>query len=133
MAITEGHGLPIGISIESASPHEVTLVEGTIQSVFAPRLPDRLIGDKAYDSDELDLKIMENYGIEIIAPHKSNRKKEISQDGRRLRRFKRRWKVERGFAWIQNFRRLVTRYEYKAENFLAMVKLGCLMILIKYI
>lgn len=57
----------------------------------------------------------------MIAPHKANRKKPCTQDGRKLKRFKRRWKVERLFAWLQNFRRIVVRYEYHAENFLGMV------------
>ena len=67
----------------------------------------------------------------MIAPHRKNRKKTKTQDGRKLRRYKRRWKVERLFAWLQNFRRLVVRYEYKAENFLGMAQLGCIMILLR--
>ena len=131
MAITEGNGLPIGISIASASPHEVKLVKETVDSIYAPYLPERLIGDKAYDSDGLDQEIANEYGIEIIAPHKKNRKSPKTQDGRKLRRYRKRWKVERGFAWIQNFRRVVTRYEVYAENFLAMIQLACILILIK--
>lgn len=131
MAITEANGLPVGVLIASASPHEVKLVEETIQSIYAPTLPERLIGDKAYDSDKLDEKLIEEYGIELVAPHKQNRKKPKTQDGRRLRKYKKRWKVERGFAWIQNFRKIVTRYEIKAENFLAMVQLACIMILLR--
>jgi transposase len=89
------------------------------------------VGDKGFDSDSLDEKLVEDYGIELIAPHKDNRVKKATQDGRPFRRYRRRWQVERMFAWIKNFRRLTTRYEVKAENFLAMVKLGALMILIK--
>jgi hypothetical protein len=58
-------------------------------------------GDKAYDSDPLDQELKER-GIEMIAPHKRNRKKPKTQDGRSLRRYKRRSKVERFFAWLQN-------------------------------
>jgi transposase len=68
-------------------------------------LPEKLIGDKAYDSDELDEELAQ-LGIELIASHKRNRKEAKTQDGRKLRRFKRRWKVERFFAWIQNYRRI---------------------------
>jgi transposase len=70
--------------------------------------------------------------IEMIAPHRANRKKTATQDGRRLRRYRRRWKVERLFAWVQNFRRLVVRYEYHVENFLGFVHLGCILILLRY-
>jgi IS4 transposase len=52
-------------------------------------------------------------------------------DGRKLRRYKRRWKIERLFAWLQNFRRLVVRYEHKDENFLGLVQLGCIVILLR--
>ena len=64
-------------------------------------------------------------GIEMIAPHRGNRTADSqTQDGRPLRRYRRRWKVERLFAWLQNFRRLVTRHEYKAEHFLGFIHLG---------
>jgi len=109
----------------------VKLVEATIDSVFIEYAPDRLIGDKAYDSDHLDQQLLEERNIELIAPHKRNRKKQHTQDGRRLRRYRRRWKVERLFAWLQNFRRLVVRYEYHVENFLALVQLGCSIILLR--
>jgi transposase len=64
----------------------------------------------------------------LIAPHKANRKKPATQDGRKLRRYKRRWKVERLFAWLQNFRRILVRYEYHDENYLGFVHLGCMLI-----
>ena len=91
------------------------------------RLPDKLIGDKAYDSDPLDQALAEQ-GIEMIAPHRSGRKVP-TQDGRPLRRYQRRWKVERLFAWLLRSRRLTTRWECKAENFLGFVKLACVVIL----
>ncbi len=68
-------------------------------------------------TDPLDKELREQ-GVELIAPHKSNRKKARTQDGRALRRYKRRWKVERLFAWLQNFRRILVRYEYHDENYL---------------
>ncbi|HYY72200.1 MAG TPA: transposase, partial [Candidatus Bathyarchaeia archaeon] len=67
-----------------------------------------------------------------IAPHREGRKKKKTQDGRALRRYKKRWKVERLFAWLQNYRRLVTRYEYKVENFLAFIHLACILLLLKH-
>ena len=59
----------------------------------------------------------------MIAPKRENRTQ--TQDGRQRRPYKRRCYVERLFAWLQWFRRLVTRYEYPIENFLGMVRLGC--------
>jgi len=88
-----------------------------------------LIGDAAYDSDALD-RHLADCGIELIAPHKGNRVN-LTQDGRSLRRYRRRWKVERLFAWLQNFRRLVTRYERRAANFAGFLHLACLIILLR--
>ena len=91
-----------------------------------------LIGDKAYDSDPLDASLRDR-GVEMVAPHKKNRKKPATQDGRRLRRYKRRFKVERFFSWIEDFRRLVVRWEYRAANYLGFVHLACIRMLIKYL
>ncbi len=92
-----------------------------------------MIGDKAYDSDALDARLYTERGIELIAPHRGNRQRAPTQDGRPLRRYRRRWLVERLLAWLQNFRRLVTRYEYHAENFLGFVQLGCIVILLRHL
>jgi len=118
-----GHGL--------LPPHETKLVEETLAGSFLDELPARLIGDRAYDSDPLDRRLKRDYGIELIAPNRENRSQ--TQDGRKLRRYKRRWCVERLFAWLQWFRRLVTRYEYHIENFLGMVHLGCMRIMLRYL
>lgn len=131
MAIADRAGLPISISITSASPHEVTLVESSIRSLWIDETPHRLIGDKAYDSDKLDDKLREEYSIELIAPHRTNRRNAPTQDGRVLRRYCRRWRVERLFAWLHNFRRIVVRYEYHALNYMSMVMLGCIIILLR--
>ncbi len=132
MAIADAAGLPVAAHVESASPHEVKLVEKTIDSSFTAYAPDKLVGDKAYDSDTLDEQLLDERGVEMIAPHRKGRKKPKTQDGRKLRRYRRRWKVERLFAWLQNYRRLIVRYEYHVENFLAMVQLGCIKILLRF-
>ena len=129
MAIADGHGLPIAVDVASASPAEVRLVTSTLEARFVPEIPERLIGDKAYDSDALAEELAE-LGIELIAPHRKNRKRR-PRDGRPLRRYRRRWKVERLFAWLQNFRRLVNRWEHDVLNFLSFVHLGCIVILLR--
>jgi len=97
-------------------------------------VPERLIGDKAYDSDGLDQQIMQDYGTEVIAPHRSNRRREnVTQDGRALRRYVRRWKIERLFAWLGNQRRLIVRWEYHVENYMGFVHLACALILLKHL
>jgi len=129
MAIADGHGLPLAVDVASASPAEVRLVISTLEARFVPELPERLIGDKAYDSDPLAAQLAEG-GVELLAPNRENRTVK-TQDGRPLRRYKRRWKIERLFAWLQNFRRLVTRWEYDVMNFLGFVQLGCIVILLR--
>ena len=130
MAVADGAGFPVAVSVGSASPHEVRLVEDTLDQRFIEEKPERLIGDRAYDSDPLD-EILAEQGILLIAPHKRNRKKPKTQDGRALRRYRRRWKVERLFAWLQNYRRILVRYDRFLENYLAFVHLACIIIFIK--
>lgn len=67
----------------------------------------------------------------MIAPHRTNRKKPKTQDGRKLRRYKRRWKVERLFAWLQNYRRILVRHERYLRNYLGFVQLGSIRILLR--
>ena len=131
MGLTDASGLPIAIDTASAQPHEIKLVDQTLDACFLDYVPEKVIGDKAYDSDKLDQKLANERGVDLIAPHKGNRKQPATQDGRTLRRYKKRWKVERLFAWLQNYRRLVVRYEYHLKNFLAMVQLGCILILLR--
>jgi hypothetical protein len=66
----------------------VKLATDTLVQMVIPDAPHNLIGD-AYDSDKLDTELQQ-YGIELIAPHRSNRKN-TTQDLRRLRRYRRRW------------------------------------------
>jgi transposase len=129
MAVADRSGLPLAVDVRAASPAEVSLVESLLRRRFVGALPERLIGDKAYDSDALDeeLKAM---GIEMIAPNRSGRRKK-TQDGRPLRRYRRRWLVERLMAWLHNFRRLVSRWEVRVENYAGFVHLACILILLR--
>ncbi len=119
----------VGTAAHAANHHEVTLVQLTFDFYMIEARPENLIGDKAYDSDALDAA-MRAQGTEMISPHRSNKKRK-TQDGRRLRRYERRWIVERFFAWIQWQRRLLVRWEYHPTNFLGFVQLAALCILLK--
>ena len=130
MAIVDRHGLPLAVSTHAANHHEVTLVQLSFDFYMIEAKPENLIGDRAYDSDKLDEELRQD-GIEMIAPHRSNRVRPRTQDGRRLRRYERRWLVERFFAWLQWQRRLLVRWEYYAENFLGFVQLATISILLK--
>ena len=132
MAIVDKRGLPLSVSAHAANHHEVTLVQLCFDFYMIEARPENLIGDKAYDSDKLDQQLRDQK-TEMIAPHRRNRTKMKTQDGRRLRRYKRRWLVERFFAWIQWHRRVVTRWEYYMENFLGFVQLATIGVLAKYL
>jgi len=130
MAIADATGLPLAVHTASASPHEVTLVKATLDEAVTVGRPERLVGDRAYDSDPLDERLAID-GIELIAPHKCNRMRPATQDGRKIRRYKRRWKIERLFAWLNKFRRILTRWEYDDQRFTGFVHLACSMILLR--
>jgi transposase len=130
MAIVDRHGLPLAVSTHAANHHEVTLVQLSFEFYMIEAKPENLIGDRAYDSDKLDAELRKD-GIEMISPQRSGRVKKKIQDGRRLRRYERRWIVERFFAWLQWQRRLLVRWEYYAQNFLGFVQLASISILLK--
>ena len=123
MVVVDGRGIPLGKHLHSASPAEVRLAEKTLASIRVGRRdhagrprqkPLRVIADKAYDSDPLRKRC--GTRIELICPHKRNRVRPATQDGRALRRYRRRWIVERTFAWLGNFRRLVVRYDRSSRS-----------------
>jgi transposase len=139
MVVVDGQGVPLGKQLYSASPNEVRLAEETLASVRVSRQHRRgrprqkvrrVIADRAYDSDPLRAQLAAR-GIELIAPHRSNRSKPRTQDGRALRRYKRRWKVERTFAWLGNFRRLVVRYDRSDSIYEAFFHIACFMITLR--
>src|SRR5260370_13819351 len=103
MAIADGHGFPLAVYVASASPHETKLIEPTLEQRFLAEPPERLIGDRAYDSDPLDRRIHERYGVQPIAPHQFLRVALATPDGRALRRYPPRGKLEGLFAWLHNF------------------------------
>jgi transposase len=88
-----------------------------------------LIGDRAYDSDALRER-MAQMGIELIAPHRRGRKRPPTQDGRPLRRYRRRWKIERVFAWLGKYRRLVVRWDHDVNIYRAFILIGFVMMLV---
>jgi transposase len=131
MVLVDARGLPVAIDTTSANPHESRLVQRLFDFMLTEETPERVIGDKAYDSDELDEELAEQ-GIELIAPHRENRKPEnYTQDGRPLRRYKRRWTVERTIGWIQHFRRLCIRWEKSTKLFQGFLHLGCTVLLLR--
>jgi len=139
MVLADGQGIPLGVFLASASPHEVTLAEPTLQQVRVPRRPrgrprmrpQRIIADRAYDSDPLRRR-WRRRGIELIVPYRIWKRQQPFYDGRKLRRYRRRWKIERTIGWLGNFRRLQTRYDRILSVFSGFCHLACLLITLRY-
>ena len=139
MGLVDGAGTPLGLHVAAASPAEVTLLDATLATVRVARAhragrprcrPDRLIADRGYDSHAVRTAL-DTRGIQPIIPARSNNHRATHQDGRCLRRYRRRWVVERSNAWLYNFRRLVVRYERSVEIYTALVHLACALITLK--
>ena len=134
MVLADGKGIPVGVTVHSASPAEVTLAEETLKvgKQIARRSPKRLIADKAYDSDPFRKRLAKRR-IEQITPHRSNRVKTPLQDGRALRRYRRRWKIERTISWLGSFRRVHTRWDRSLLMYTGFVHLACVLIVCRYL
>jgi transposase len=138
MMVVDGQGIPLGYLLASASPAEVTLLEPTLDTIAVPRQglgqprknPERVISDKACDADPLRKRLARR-GIELICPYRRNRVNTPRQDGRKLRRYRWRWKVERTFAWLGNFRRLVVRWKRQIAIYRAVFRVACLLITLR--
>jgi transposase len=137
MVLVDGQGLPLGVRLESASPGEVTLAEATLAEVRVPQpkgrprqKPTRVIADRGYDSDPLRQRLKKR-GIELIVPYRKNNQHRRYEDGRKLRRYKRRWIVERTNAWFGQFRRLLVRHEHLLSTYRAFFYLACFWITLR--
>jgi len=140
MVVVDGQGIPLGSQLVSASPGEVTLAESTLSQISVPRggrgrpqkRPLRIIADRGYDSDPLRWRLLQR-GMLLLCPHRKGRRKPSLNDGRSLRRYAKRWKIERTFAWLGNFRRLLVRYDYHIKSYEAFFHLACLIITLRHL
>jgi transposase len=130
MLLVDGNGLPLGVDIDTARPAEVGLSEPLLKEAVMDVVPGRLIYDRAADSDPIRKRLAER-GVELICPHRRGRVRPPTQDGRPLRRYRRRWIIERTISWLHSFRRLVTRYEHYSFLFHSFAKLACMMIVLR--
>jgi transposase len=119
------------LAVDAANVPETALGPAALAMLAVPKPEGEIpvLADKAYDSDPLREHLAEENYI-LITPHRRNRVKPPLIDGRRLRRYQRRWKVERTFAWLHSYRRVVTRYEKCCRRFEGFVNLACAFIAI---
>jgi len=122
MAVADGAGIPVAIHATSASPHEITLIEATLEQRFVAAKPERLIGDRAYDSDALRRQLLAR-GMRPVIPNAPYRKRLHPFDAEA---YKRRNLVERAFCRLKDFRRIATRYDKLACTYAAAVCLAAI-------
>ena len=124
--MVEAEGVPVGLAAAGANVNDFKLARETIQSipVKKPRpslhKPQNLSLDKGYDYDEVRDLAREFW----FTAHIRARGEEAALLKRRARFKARRWVVERTHSWMNRFRRILIRWEKKAENYLAMLHLA---------
>jgi transposase len=132
VAVVDRAGIPIGVVTAPANGHEAQLAAPTLASipgVFVPwDVP--VLADRGYDSDPLRDALAEE-GYVLLAPHRRNRTKAPRNDGRRMRRYRRRFVVERTFGWLHSYRRVIVRYEWYSFIHLGFVHLACALIALR--
>jgi transposase len=104
----------IALLLTGGEAHDCPLAERLIKRT---KTPQRLLGDKAYDSGELR-SFLEVRGAKAVIPNKSNRTQPFAFN---KRLYKLRWRVEAAFNRLKDFRRIATRYDKLARNYLASV------------
>lgn len=121
------HGTPVGAATDGAGVHEVNLAPAALAAIppeVSMPWPVPVLADRAYDSDPLREALADD-GFALVARHRRNRTKPATADGRTLRRLRRRWVVERTFAWLKSYRRVATRYERLPHLYDGFVSLAC--------
>lgn len=131
MVLMDGDRTPLGVLITAANESEVNHIERLLDaSVVALPEETRLLYDGAADSDPLRARLKQR-GVELICPHRSHRVKPATQDGRKLRRRRHRWKIERVNAWLQSYGRIAIRKDQLGSMFLGWSQLACLLTILK--
>jgi len=140
MVVVDGQGVPVGVQLASAQIAECRLAESTLQQVKVPRVGRgrprchlrRVIADRGYDSDALRTRFKQR-GTELIVPYRKNVRNRRFEDKRKLRRYRKRWKIERTNAWLQNFRRIQVRYDRILTVFQGFFHFACLLITLRHL
>ena len=140
MVVVDGNGIPIGAQLASAQLAECWLAESTIAQVKVPRKGrgrprshlNRVIADRGYDSDALRMRFHKRH-TELIVPYRKNVRNRRFEDKRKLRRYRRRWKIERTNAWLQNFRRIQVRFDRILTVFQGFFHCACLIIALRHL
>ena len=133
MVVVDDQGAPLGVLLASANEAEVQLAEATLDTIRVPRprgrprkRPASLVADKGYDSQPLRRRLRRR-GIRPCIPERKGKR---PRAGRKPDEsdYRHRWKVERTFAWLGHFRRLVVRQEHLIGVYRGFFILACALI-----
>jgi transposase len=144
MVVADGQGLPIGLYVDSAQPHESQVVDAALATVRVPQRrgrprtrPKELVAERAYASQAIRQRLRRR-GIKPTIPPVARRQRRRAKRGRPIKTgpsYRQRWKVERCFGWMDNCRRLIARYERAVEHYQAFcviaVILWCINLILK--
>lgn len=128
--MTDGQGVPLGLAVEGANRHDMKLVQATLDSIVVTRpeptadQPQGMCLDKGYDYDEVRALLAE-FGFTAHIRSRDEEARDLAQDANKRAR---RWVVERTHSWMNRFRRILVRWEKKAENYLAFLHFACALI-----
>jgi transposase len=134
--VTEGTGLPLTFLVTAANVSEVTVGLKVVDRVRVPRphgrpkkRPASLGADKSYDSADFRWELRRR-GIQPSIPQRKwkNRRRSPGRPPVVHQVSRSRWKVERSHGWLDNWRRLVTRYDWYAESYVAFLTIACFMV-----
>lgn len=120
-ALADAKGRLIALLLTGGEAHDCPVAERLIRRVKPSK---HMLGDKAYDSAELRGELDER-GTKSVIPNRSNRKQPFSFS---KRLYKLRWRIESAFNRLKDFRRIATRYDRLARNYLASVCLAAALV-----
>jgi transposase len=129
--VTDGNGVPLAVGVTGGQAHESTRVEAVMNQIAIPqpvgrprKRPGRLAGDKAYRCKRVRDWLWK-YGIKPVIPAKENEKAKPGPTPQFDREaYKRRSIIENCVGWLKECRRIATRFEKLAVNYLGMLKLA---------
>jgi len=117
--VTDLLGRPAILRLTAGNVADVAVAQSLMDAAGRVRC---LIADKGYDANALR-KRLHAEGAEVVIPGRSNRKVAIDYDETR---YNGRWRIEAAFCRLKDFRRIATRYDKLARNFLSAVTLATL-------
>jgi transposase len=122
--VTDATGLPLGLAVAGAEVSEQKLLVPALKDVpLEVSTGTPVIADKGHDADALWDEV-EAVGLVAVIPHRRNRLRPSQNDGRRLRRYRRRWLIERTHAWLHSYRGLAVRWCYDSFLYVGLVYLS---------